>query len=384
MTDEELLAARQKDVGSSYAWYVLGVLVLVYMLNFIDRQILSILAEDIKADLGIDDGDMGFLYGTAFAVFYALFGIPLGRLADMWVRKRLMAIGLAIWSSMTALSGLATNFAQIAGARIGVGIGEATASPAAFSMISDYFPKEKRATALAIYSGGLYLGGGISLFIGGSVAGGWNEAFPGGWDGPLGLNVVGWQAAFLAVGIPGILVALWVATLREPLRGMSEGTYQPPDPAPWGKFFTELSSVIPPLTLIDAARAGVGALVRNLVAAIIIALAAWGLIAFTGNVKQFVALGIGAYAVYSWAQSIKRRDPATYALIWGTPSFLLTLVGFGSIAFNTYAASFWGAPYVLRSFPGVDPATVGLLLGGVGAGGGFVGVVLGGRISDML
>jgi|TARA_R100000501_G_scaffold14680_1_gene26610 MFS family permease len=381
--DAELLQSRQKDVGSPYAWYVLGVLVLVYILNFVDRQILSILAEDIKADLGIDDGQMGFLYGTAFAVFYALFGIPLGRLADMWMRKRLMAIGLAVWSTMTALSGLAGNFAQIAGARIGVGIGEATASPAAFSMISDYFPKESRATALAIYSGGLYLGSGISLFIGGAVAGNWNEAFPGGLA-LAGFNIVGWQAAFLAVGIPGLLVALWVTTLREPLRGMSEGTYQPPDPNPWPKFFEELTSVIPPLTLIDAARGGIRGLVRNLIAAAIIAAAAYGMILLTDNMLQFGALGIGAYAVFSWSQSIKRRDPATYALIWGTPSFILTVVGFGSIAFNTYAATFWSAPYVLRTFDGVNPATVGLILGGLGAGGGFIGVVLGGRISDLL
>ncbi|MBZ6379567.1 MFS transporter [Pacificimonas flava] len=374
---------RAKDVGSPYAWYVLGVLVLVYMLNFIDRQILSILAEDIKADLGIDDGQMGFLYGTAFAVFYALFGIPLGRLADMWVRKSLMAIGLFVWSTMTALSGLSQNFAQIAGARIGVGVGEAAASPCAFSMLSDYFPKESRATALAIYSGGLYLGGGISLFIGGAVAGNWNAAYPGGLD-ILMFNIVGWQAAFLAVGIPGILVAIWVATLREPLRGMSEGIVEPPTDDKWRKFFDELSSVIPPLTLFDAARGGTKSLIVNVVGALVIAAAVWGIIAATGATLQFLALGLGAYAVFSWSQSVKRRDPATYALIWGTPSFLLMLVGFGTIAFNTYAVSFWAAPYVLRTFEGADPAAVGLILGGPAAAGGFLGVVLGGRISDFL
>ncbi|MEE4349974.1 MAG: MFS transporter [Pacificimonas sp.] len=378
---------RAKDVGSPYAYYVLGVLVLVYMLNFIDRQILSILAEDIKADLGIDDAQMGFLYGTAFAVFYALFGIPLGRLADMWVRKRLMAIGLFVWSTMTALSGLAQNFAQIAGARIGVGIGEAAASPCAFSMLSDYFPKESRATALAIYSGGLYLGGGVSLFIGGAIAENWNAAYPGGLD-TIGINIVGWQAAFMAVGIPGILVALWVATLREPLRGMSEGFVEPPAENIWRKFFEELSSVIPPFTLLDAARGGTKSVITNLVGAAIIFLAAVGIIMVVGDTfsarLQFGALGIGAYAVFSWSQSVKRRDPATYALIWGTPSFLLMLVGFGTIAFNTYAVSFWSAPYILRSFDGVDAASVGLIIGGLGAGGGFLGVVLGGRLSDIL
>ena len=121
----------------AYAWYALFVLVLVYIVNFIDRQILSILVGDIKRDLSVSDAQIGFLYGTAFAVFYALFGIPLGRLADSWYRGRLMAMGLALWSSMTALSGFASSFTMLAVARIGVGIGEASASPAAYTMISD-------------------------------------------------------------------------------------------------------------------------------------------------------------------------------------------------------------------------------------------------------
>jgi hypothetical protein len=111
--------------------------VVVYVFNFLDRQILSILAERIKADLGVSDAQMGFLYGTAFAVFYAIFGIPLGRLADVWDRRRLIAWGLAAWSAMTALSGLARSFAQLALARFAVGVGEASASPAAYSLLSD-------------------------------------------------------------------------------------------------------------------------------------------------------------------------------------------------------------------------------------------------------
>src|SRR4029079_9719556 len=164
MSDEN--AARptgSEQRVSGYAWYALILFVVVYVFNFIDRQIVSILAESIKADLKLDDAQIGFLYGTAFAVFYALFGIPLGRLADSWYRGRLMAIGLALWSSMTAASGFAQSFGMLAAARIGVGIGEASASPAAYSMIADYFPKERRATALSIYSSGLYIGGGIAL-----------------------------------------------------------------------------------------------------------------------------------------------------------------------------------------------------------------------------
>ena len=164
--------------SSRYARYVLAVLVVVYVFNFLDRQIISILAERIRADLGVTDAELGFLYGTAFAVFYALFGIPLGRLADVWDRRKLIALGLAVWSVMTALSGLARTFPALALARIGVGIGEASAAPAAFSLLSDWFPRERRATVLAIYSSGIYLGAGLGLVVGGLVVDRWDAAFP--------------------------------------------------------------------------------------------------------------------------------------------------------------------------------------------------------------
>src|SRR4029453_9689629 len=142
---------KRDEIGGPYARYALGVLVLVYVFNFLDRQILSILAERIKADLQLTDAQIGFLYGTAFAVFYALFGIPLGRLADCWIRTRLIAIGLTLWSAMTATSAFARDFVQLTAARIGVGVGEASASPAAYSLLADYFPPAKRATVLALY-----------------------------------------------------------------------------------------------------------------------------------------------------------------------------------------------------------------------------------------
>ena len=363
----------------AYARYVLGILVLVYMLNFIDRQILSILAEDIKRDLGLDDADIGFLYGTAFGVFYALFGIPLGRLADNWNRVKLMAGGLALWSAATALSGFAKTGGVLTAARVGVGIGEATASPCAYSLISDYFPKEKRATALAIYSSGLYMGGGLSLFIGGAIVKNWNASFPGG--GPLGL--VGWQAAFMAVGIPGLLVALWVASLREPLRGQSEGIVTPPPAHPFRAFFNELLTVIPPLTLIGAIRRGASAFAINIGVAAAIAAIVMSLIWVTGDVWQWAAVGVGFYAVFSWAAGLRQRDPPTFQLIWGTPAFLCTVLGYGLVAFMAYSASFWAAPYALRVL-GADPAIAGLIIGGSGAAGGFLGVVLGGRLADRL
>ena len=373
-------AAQSLAPAPRYAWYVLGILFVVYVLNFVDRQVISILAEDIKRDLHLKDEDLGFLYGTAFGVFYALFGIPLGRLADSWHRVRLMTVGLALWSTMTALSGFSRTGGQLAAARIGVGIGEATASPAAYSLISDYFPKRLRATALSIYSAGLYVGGGVSLFIGGLIVQGWNRAYPGG--GPLGL--VGWQAAFLAVGIPGLIVALWVATIREPVRGLVEGLPEPEKhPAPFRAFFQELLTIIPPLTLIGAARGGMRALLINLTGLAAVVDVVASLIGLGEPMPQWLAIGTGVYAVFSWACALKRRDPATFALIVGTPAFLCTVVAYGLNSFLSYAASFWAAPYVLRTL-GETPARAGLLLGSSGALAGFLGLTIGGIVADRL
>ena len=377
----------------AYAWYALGLLVIVYILNFIDRQILSILAQDIKRDLQLEDAQIGFLYGTAFAVFYALFGIPLGRLADSWYRGRLIAIGLALWSSMTALSGFANSFGALAIARIGVGIGEASASPAAYSMISDLFPKERRATALSIYSSGLYIGGGLSLPIGGIVLSRWNLAYPDAAQAPLGL--AGWQAAFLAVGIPGLLLALWVLSLREPQRGASDGLPQPiVRPNAWRDFGRELAAILPPLTLFSVARIP-GALRLNLfVLALVVAISLL-LMWLTGDVPQWAAYGLGTYAVFSWVQSLKHRDQPTWRLIWGTPTTLMLVIAFGSISFVTYAVSFWGPPYVLRTFY-PDPTGPANYIGGMSAAeevatilgwsaalSAAIGVILGGVVSDL-
>lgn len=372
-------AAPTAPRASGYSWYVLGVLVVVYILNFIDRQILSILAVDIKADLNLTDSDLGFLGGAAFAVFYALFGVPLGRLADNWNRKRLLSIGLALWSTMTALSGFAQNQLTLSLARMGVGIGEATASPTAYSLISDYFPKRQRATALAIYSSGLYIGGGVSLLIGAKIGATWNAAYPQG--GPLGL--VGWQAAFLAVGIPGILVALWVSSLREPERGAMDGVTSPSSASPFTDLAADLAAIIPPFTLYGAWQRGPRALVLNLAVAVLVALFAWMMVIITGSKPQWLAVGLGYYAVFSWACTLKARDPATWRLIWGTPAFVTTTLGYSLVSLVAWALSFWSAPYaeLVLQLPKQELA---FILGANGAAGGFLGVIAGGRMADAL
>jgi predicted MFS family arabinose efflux permease len=205
-----------EGASPGYARFVLFLLFVVYVFNFVDRQILAILLEPIRRELGVSDAAMGLLTGWTFAVFYTFAGIPIARLADRGARRSVIAAGAALWSAMTALSGLAQSFAQLALARIGVGVGEAACSPPAHSLLSDYFPPERRATALAIYASGIHFG---TAF--GYLAGGWiNEAF-------------GWRTAFFVVGLPGLAAAALVRlAVREPRRGLSErGAVDEPPPA---------------------------------------------------------------------------------------------------------------------------------------------------------
>ena len=210
MTAEVTAASGAVDSpynSKSYRYYALGLLTLTYALNFVDRQILAILQEPIKAELGLSDSQLGLLTGFAFAVFYVVCGIPIARWADRGVRRSIIALAIAVWSVMTGLCGLAQNYVQLLLARIGVGVGEAGGSPPAHSMISDIFPPAERATALSTYSVGINIG-----IMVGFLMGGWlNEFF-------------GWRVAFLAVCVPGLVMALVLRlTLAEPERGYSEG-----------------------------------------------------------------------------------------------------------------------------------------------------------------
>lgn len=183
----------------SYRRYVLCLLLIVYFLNFLDRQILNILAEPIKRELNLSDTQLGLLTGLAFALFYTILGLPLARLAERTNRVRIIGVSLAVWSGFTAACGLAQNFTQLLLLRVGVGIGEAGCSPPSHSLISDYFPREERASALGFYAMGVPLGTMAGLAFGGLIA-----------------DAYGWRWALVAAGLPGLVVALLVLfTMRE-------------------------------------------------------------------------------------------------------------------------------------------------------------------------
>ncbi len=189
-------------VSAAYRRYALVILLLVYTVNFLDRQVVTILAEPIKNDLGIKDWQIGLMTGFAFALFYTVLGLPIARLAESFNRVWIIGGSLTVWSGFTILCGQAQNFLQLVGARIGVGIGEAGCTPTSHSLIADYVPREKRASALAFFSIGTPLGGLIGLAMGGVIA-----------------DLYGWRTAFLLAGLPGLVLTVVVmTTLREPRR----------------------------------------------------------------------------------------------------------------------------------------------------------------------
>src|SRR5688572_16532089 len=179
-----------------YSWYALAVLTAVYVLNFLDRTLIYILFTPIKKEMVLSDLQLALLGTTSFVIFYTLLGIPFGRMSDRVVRKNLIAVGLAVWSLFSGLTGFADNFWTIFFCRVMVGVGEATLGPAALSLLSDYFPKQMRATVQAIYSAGIPLGAGAAFFLGG-------------WIG----ESMGWRWAFFLLGFPGLLLAVLVYLL---------------------------------------------------------------------------------------------------------------------------------------------------------------------------
>jgi MFS family permease len=200
----------------AYAWYVVTVLLVLYVGSFLDRTVISLIVEPIKADLGVSDTAISLLQGLAFALFYSVLGVPLGWLADNYSRRTIVGVGAALWALMAGLCGLTQTYAQLFVARVAVGVGEATLAPSAYSLISDYFPRERLNRAYAVFMLGGPVGGALAFIIGGAVVGMADRI--GGVSLPLVGEIRPWQLVFLITGLPGLLLAALMFTVREPVR----------------------------------------------------------------------------------------------------------------------------------------------------------------------
>ncbi|MBW2369169.1 MAG: MFS transporter [Deltaproteobacteria bacterium] len=226
--------------GRGYSWYLVMVLAFAYMLSHIDRQVINLLVVPIKRDLGVSDTQISLLLGFSFAIFYAIAGLPIARLADRANRKVIITAGVTVWSMMTALSGVTKAYWQLLLVRIGVGVGEATLTPAAYSIMADCFPRRSLARAIGIYSMGGAAGGGMSLIIGGVVLD-WAESL-GDISIPIIGNLYSWQVVFFVVGLPGLLLATLIGlTVREPLRRY-QGSDKTGDAIPLSEAFIFLNT----------------------------------------------------------------------------------------------------------------------------------------------
>lgn len=358
-----------------YAYYALFLLVAANFFNIVDRQILSIVGHHLQLDLKLSDAQLGFLMGTAFAVFYGVVGIAMGRIADALPRTRLMALGLAVWSAMTALGGLATNFAGVAAARLGTGAGEATANPCSHSLLSDYFPARHRSAVLATYLVGTHVGFAGSLILGGLILQNWETLctlVPGNACG-----LASWRAALLVVGLPGLLLSLLIATLREPFRPM------PAQRLSTARLvISEMSAAVPPFTLLNLFQVGgYTAVVRNILFAAALAAGALGVTFLVGDWPQWVAVAVGIYSVTTWASIIRRRDRPLFSLTFGCTTFALMTAGAAFLGGFTATVQVWAPAYAMRVL-GASPGTTGVSIGLTTAVAASISVLLGGYAAD--
>ena len=378
-----MISEYKPKLDSGYSYYVLSLLLIVYIFNFLDRQIIAILAPDIQKDLGISLGDLGFLYGTAFAIFYAIMGVPLAKLADSWNRTKLISIGVGLWSFMTAASGLARGFAGLAFCRIGVGIGESSASPAAYSLLADYFSDRIKTTVYSIYASGIYIGGGIGIFLGGWIADSWNAAHPITELAPFGF--AGWQIAFISVGLPGLIVALLVLTIKEPLRGHTEDVEIKKVDKPFKEAGKMLAGIIPFASVINLYKDGSDnkEIYLQLAFKLGIFLLIFVMGILTSDWMQWSAFGLGLYALFSWIQTVKIKDPVSYEIVFKSKTMNLIMVAFPLFSFMGYAVSAFLPTYFMETFE-VSKTIAGRNLGLQSAIFGFLGLLFGGVFSDYL
>ncbi|MGC1303025.1 MAG: MFS transporter [Caulobacteraceae bacterium] len=306
-------ASIRLDPGSAstaYRYLCVAILALAYTFNFLDRQILALLAEPVRNELHLSDAQIGLLTGFAFALFYTVFGVPIAWFADRSHRVRIVALACAVWSLFSAAGGLATSFMQLAVARIGVGIGEAGGTTPSYAIISDYFPPKKRGVALALYSLGVPFGTAVGAALGGGVAAHY-----------------GWRAAFFAVGLPGLLIALLIlAVVREPARGAQDdrSLVHEIEPARLGEVIRMFFGN--PVLLWTALGTGLAAFVGygmgNWTPSFLIRHQHMTLLQLSGvySICIGAALGLGTWLSGYLADRLSKANPRAYAMIpmWGS------------------------------------------------------------------
>ena len=378
-------------------WVTLALVSLTQLLSLLDRQILAILAPRIKHDLAIGDAEMGLLYGTVFALFYATFSLPLGRLADGWKRTRLLALCIAVWSLATGSAAFATGFGLLALSRLGVGIGEAAAQPAGTSLVFDHFPKARRGLAMAAMAAAIALGLGLSNLLGGAAADWWDHHYPQG-TGWLGFS--GWQFAFFIAALPGAGLALLLWRLPEPQRGAIDGLTPVVDPAPFRASGALFAAILPGTNWLAMARqrASIGQWLANLGGLLALVLAGtfaahWctalssrpplhlGTLAINPHALQWCVVGFGLYVLFNLVQSLRTSDPVAHAVITRSPALLLcmavgslqSLINYGIMGFT---------PAFLMTTYHLSATETGLQFGLLAAGVGVIGPMISGPLSD--
>jgi MFS family permease len=384
---------------SRASWYALALVALANAMSLLDRNILAILAPRIKADLHIGDAEMGLLYGTVFALFYALFSLPLGRLADGWVRTRLLGLALGFWSIATGMAAFAHGFALLAASRLGVGIGEGAVYPAGYSLIFDHFPKARRGVAMAVIAAAIAIGLGCSLMVGGVSADWWDHRFLGA-SAPLGLR--GWQFAFLVAALPGFVLATLLLRMNEPKRGQLDGIVSVHDSHPFRASLAVLGSVTPVSNWIALAKRSARArdwLWNFCVLALLIVAMTWltrltsgfsprpplhfGGLSVSPHALQWTVVGFGVFVVFNLLQSLRYADGPAYMVITRSPALLLciaigslqTMINYGIMGFT---------PSFLMKHYGLSPTVTGLQFGLVATVMGVIGPLVAGAFSDRV
>jgi len=393
-------AAGSEARISGTAWYALALVALSNAMALLDRNILAILAPRIKADLAIGDAEMGLLYGTVFALFYALFSLPLGRLADGWVRTRILSISIGFWSLASGMAAFAGGFGMLAVSRLGVGIGEGATQPAGTSLLFDYFPKHRRGLVMAAIAAAIAVGLGMSSVLGGVAAEWWDQRYAGGVSAPFGFS--GWQFAFIVASVPGFLLAALLWKLKEPRRGLMDGIETPRDPAPFRASLAVLGQVTPGanfLALLSSKASSRQWRASILCVVIVIALMTvmvqvtssfsprpaldFGAFSVNPHVIQWGVMGFGIIVIFNLLQGLSLRDKPTFAVVVRSPSLMIamsvgalqTIINYGVMGFTPM--------FIMQSF-GESPAETGVRFGLISLAIGVVGPMVAGPLSDWL